>query len=347
MLKIGILNVTGYGGSELVRILHQHPEIQIKSITGRSNAGKKIGEVFPYLYDYPLTIEPELSKEVDLVFSALPHKASAEILGPLVKSGIKCIDFSADFRLPIDLYESVYKVKHPYPELLEKFTYGLPELFKEEIINADNIANPGCFPTGALIPLSQFYKQNNTHENSTIIIDSKTGISGAGRSTNINFNFSEISDNFSAYSLGGHRHQPEISYHLSRYLKNNEKESHIPQNIIFTPHLSPMIRGIFTTCYILSSKIKNIEIDKENTTFTKWVKNSPNVKSVRGSNNCLIYSDQPISKKIKTKDDDNIYRMISVIDNLVKGAAGQAVHNMNLMYGFPEKMGLDNIAIYP
>ena len=122
MLKIGILNVTGYGGSELVRILHEHPEVQIKSITGRSNAGKKIGEVFPYLDDYPLTIESEVSKKVDLVFSALPHKASAEILGPLVKSGIKCIDLSADFRLPIHLYESVYKVKHPYPELLEKFT---------------------------------------------------------------------------------------------------------------------------------------------------------------------------------------------------------------------------------
>ena len=346
MLKIGILNVTGYGGSELVRILHEHPEVQIKSITGRSNAGKKIGEVFPYLDDYPLTIESEVSKKVDLVFSALPHIASAEILGPLVKSGIKCIDLSADFRLPIHLYESVYKVKHPYPELLEKFTYGLPELFKEEIKNADNIANPGCFPTGALIPLSQFYKQNN-NENSTVIIDSKTGISGAGRSKNIDFNFSEISDNFSAYSLDGHRHQPEINYHLSRYLKNNEKESYVPQNIIFTPHLSPMIRGIFTTCYIISSKIKNIEIDKKNTTFTKWVKTSPNVKNVRGSNNCLIYSDQPISEKNKTKDDAKAYRMISVIDNLVKGAAGQAVHNMNLMYGFPEKMGLDNLAIYP
>ena len=194
--------------------------------------------------------------------------------------------------------------------------------------------------------MSQFYKQNN-NENSTVIIDSKTGISGAGRSKNIDFNFSEISDNFSAYSLDGHRHQPEINYHLSRYLKNNEKESYVPQNIIFTPHLSPMIRGIFTTCYIISSKIKNIEIDKKNTTFTKWVKTSPNVKNVRGSNNCLIYSDQPISEKNKTKDDAKAYRMISVIDNLVKGAAGQAVHNMNLMYGFPEKMGLDNLAIYP
>ena len=350
MLKIGILNVTGYGGSELVRILHNHPEVQLKSITGRSSAGKKIGEVFPHLNDYQLTIKTEISEEVDLVFSALPHKASAEVLGPLIKSGIRCIDFSADFRLPIDLYESIYQVKHPYPELLKNFTYGLPELFKEEIKQADNIANPGCFPTGALIPLSQFFKEANAKGKYSVIIDSKTGISGAGRSTKIDFNFSEINDNFSAYGLEGHRHQPEINYHLSRYLKNNrkdEEESNAPQNIIFTPHLSPMVRGIFTTCYVVYSDNQNVKINKKNTIFTKWLNNSPNVKDVRGTNNCLMYFDEPNSTKMRSKENDNVYRMISVIDNLVKGAAGQAVHNMNLMYGFPEKMGLDNIAIYP
>ena len=170
MINTGIINVTGYAGAELVRILHNHPQVTLKSITGRSSSGKRIGEVFPHLNDCYLTIEPEISDEVDLVFSALPHQASAEVIGPLIKSGIKCIDLSADFRLPLELYESVYKVKHPYPELLEHFTYGLPELFKNEIENAENIANPGCFPTGALLPLAKFFNQNNLDENCFIII---------------------------------------------------------------------------------------------------------------------------------------------------------------------------------
>ena len=357
MINIGIINVTGYAGAELVRILHNHPEITIKSITGRSSAGKKIGEVFPYLNDSPLTIEPEISDGVDLVFSALPHKASAEAIGPLVKSGIKCIDLSADFRLPLDLFESVYKIKHPYPELLKHFTYGLPELFKDEITNAENIANPGCYPTGALIPLAEFFKQNNFNEDCFIIIDSKTGISGAGRSSNVGLSFSEINDNFSAYGLEGHRHQPEINYHLSRFLALNHstydtKTDH-SKNIIFTPHLVPMVRGIFTTCYIVSLnkpywfKLDN-DKEKKISPFTSLVGNSPSVKDVRGTNNCLIYSDNPNSDKIGYDNKSNrVFRIISVIDNLVKGAAGQAVHNMNLMYGFPETMGLDNLGLYP
>ena len=234
MKKIGIINVTSYSGLELLRILRAHPEVEITQVTGRSMAGKKLSNVFSF-YNGNLVIQDELKDSVDLIFSCLPHKASAEVIGKFVNNGINTIDLSADFRLPVELYESTYESKHPYPSLINKFIYGLPELNRNKISSNKFISNPGCFPTCGTIPLIPLIGKDIVN----VIIDAKTGISGAGRSKNVDHNFSEISDNFSAYSLNGHRHEPEI-------------ENNLKLNLHLTTHLAPMVRGIFSTIYFQS-----------------------------------------------------------------------------------------------
>jgi N-acetyl-gamma-glutamyl-phosphate reductase len=327
MLKIGILNITSYSGMELMRILTNHPEVEVMQVTGRSQAGKTLGEVFPF-YNGKLKITESLQEDVDLIFSALPHKASAEIIGQYVNNDIPVIDFSADFRLPIDIYENIYDVKHPYPSLINKFIYGLPEKNKEEIKSSKFIANPGCFPTCATIPLLPLENINI----SNIIVDAKTGISGAGRSQNINHSFSEISDNISAYSIKGHRHEPEI-------------ENNINKNVYLTTQLSSITRGIFSTIYFQSEDkidIENYKHHFDGMPFANVYSEPPRVKEVRGTNNCNIFI-----QELPKKSNINNYRIISVIDNLVKGAAGQAVQNMNIMFSFDETLGLNNMALYP
>ena len=327
MKKIGIINVTSYSGLELLRILGAHPEVEITQVTGRSMAGEKLSDVFSF-YNGNLVVQDELKDSVDLIFSCLPHKASAEIIGKFVNNGINTIDLSADFRLPVKLYESTYESKHPYPSLINKFVYGLPELNRDKISSSNFISNPGCFPTCGTIPLIPFIGKNIVN----VIIDAKTGISGAGRSKKIDHNFSEISDNFSAYSLNGHRHEPEI-------------ENNLKLNLHLTTHLAPMVRGIFSTIYLQSNEkidLKEYVNYFSEHPFVSVHNEPPKVKDVRGTNNCNLFI-----QELKKNNDLNSYRIISVIDNLTKGASGQAVQNMNLMFDFEETLGLNNMPLYP
>ncbi|MEE2620442.1 MAG: N-acetyl-gamma-glutamyl-phosphate reductase [Chloroflexota bacterium] len=327
MKKIGIINITSYSGLELLRILKMHPEVEITQVTGRSMAGQKLSNVFNF-YNGDLVIQDELKDSVDLIFSCLPHKASAEVIGKFVNNEVNTVDLSADFRLPVEIYESTYESKHPYPSLINKFVYGLPELNKKKISSSKFISNPGCFPTCGTIPLIPLIGKDIVN----IIIDAKTGISGAGRSKKIEHNFSEISDNFSAYSLNGHRHEPEIENNLNFKLH-------------LTTHLAPMVRGIFSTIYFQSKE--KINIDEyinyfSEHPFVNVLSESPKVKDVRGTNNCNLYF-----QELKKNNDLNSYRIISVIDNLTKGASGQAVQNMNLLFDFEETLGLNNMSLYP
>ncbi len=327
MKKIGIINITSYSGLELLRILKMHPEVEITQVTGRSMAGEKLSNVFNF-YNGDLVIQDELKDNVDLIFSCLPHKASAEVIGKFVNNEVNTVDLSADFRLPVEIYESTYESKHPYPSLINKFVYGLPELNKKKISSSKFISNPGCFPTCGTIPLIPLIGKNIVN----IIIDAKTGISGAGRSKKIEHNFSEISDNFSAYSLNGHRHEPEIENNLNFKLH-------------LTTHLAPMVRGIFSTIYFQSNE--KIDIEEyinyfSEHPFVNVLSESPKVKDVRGTNNCNLYF-----QELKKNNDLNSYRIISVIDNLTKGASGQAVQNMNLLFDFEETLGLNNMPLYP
>lgn len=327
MKKIGIINITSYSGLELLRILKMHPEVEITQVTGRSMAGEKLSNVFNF-YNGDLVIQDELKDSVDLIFSCLPHKASAEVIGKFVNNEVNTVDLSADFRLPVEIYESTYESKHPYPSLINKFVYGLPELNKKKISSSKFISNPGCFPTCGTIPLIPLIGKDIVN----IIIDAKTGISGAGRSKKIEHNFSEISDNFSAYSLNGHRHEPEIENNLNFKLH-------------LTTHLAPMVRGIFSTIYFQSKE--KINIDEyinyfSEHPFVNVLSESPKVKDVRGTNNCNLYF-----QELKKNNDLNSYRIISVIDNLTKGASGQAVQNMNLLFDFEETLGLNNMSLYP
>lgn len=343
-MKAGIINVTGYAGIELARILSDHPDVELAVVTGRSDSGKHLQEIFPHLQGIDLMIKPEIDESVDLVYSALPHKASAEACVPLIQKGSKIIDISADFRLgdPL-LYDIWYGNPHPNPEYLTSAIYGLPELHKDQISNSSLVANPGCYPTGAILALAPALDHQIVTPD--IVIDSKSGVSGAGRGLSLTTHFSEVNENVSAYALGGHRHLPEIQQELSKI--SNETVS-----IIFVPHLIPMTRGILSTCYAplnLSNLPEQNEIQDylfhiyskfyEQDPFVQIVRTPPQTKHTLGTNNCVIYPtfDSRTNKMI----------VISCLDNLVKGAAGQAVQNMNIMYGLPETTGLTPLALYP
>ena len=242
MKKAAIINVTGYSGIELARILHRHPDVELTQVTGRSAVGQKLGEAFPHLSDIDMEIEPEVTESVDVVFSALPQTASAEALIPLVEQGVKSIDISADFRLKdASEYEEWYGVAHPRAQLLEESVYGLTELNRSDVTSATLVANPGCYPTGAILALAPAVREGLIHED--IIIDAKSGVSGAGRGLSLNTHFSEVNENVSAYAVSGHRHLPEITQELRRYGGGFEPR------ITFLPHLIPMTRGILDSCY--------------------------------------------------------------------------------------------------
>jgi N-acetyl-gamma-glutamyl-phosphate reductase len=336
-MKVGIINVTGYTGVELARLLHQHPEVELSSVTGRSTAGQKLGDVFPHLADIHLTIEAELGK-VELAFSAMPHKDSAKEVIPLLKKGVRVVDISADFRLKDpSLYQSWYGFSHPSPQLLAEAVYGLPELHRAQLASARLVANPGCYPTSAILALVPAVKAKLI--GADIIIDSKSGISGSGRSLNLASLYAEANEDTSAYALEGHRHLPEIAQEL---MGLNPQ----PPSITFVPHLVPMTRGILSTCYApLAKKIGEKELKKlykdfyKDEPFVRVTDAPPHTKHTWGSNLCLVY---PVI-------DPRANRLIvvSVIDNLMKGAAGAAIQNMNIMLGLPEKTGLEALAIYP
>jgi N-acetyl-gamma-glutamyl-phosphate reductase len=340
-MKVGIINVTGYAGSELARILHLHPEARLTSVTGRSAAGQELAEVFPHLSALNLTITPELEGSLDLVFSALPHKASAEAVIPVLKQGVKVVDISADFRLKqANEYTEWYGVSHPDPSYLEEAVFGLPELHRDEMGEARLVANPGCYPTSAILGLAPAIKLNLIDND--IVIDSKSGISGAGRSLGLTTHFSEVNENVMAYSLEGHRHLPEITQELGAL-------SGDPLSITFLTHLIPMTRGILSSCYAkLRPEHRDKTVEQVRAVYREFYAGHPFVtvtaqppqtKQTLGNNQCLVYPtvDRRTGRLI----------VISCIDNLVKGAAGQAVQNMNLMCGWPESMALEGLAVYP
>ena len=337
--KVGIINVTGYAGVELARLLYQHPEVELVSVTGRSAAGQRLGEVFPHLAGIDLDIKAELGK-VDLAFSAMPHQASAAEVIPLLKQGTKVVDISADFRLKdAAQYGQWYGSAHPAPELLKQAVYGLPELHRSQVASAQLVANPGCYPTGAILALAPAIRAGLIEPD--IIIDSTSGLSGAGRSLSRQAHFSEADEDVAAYALEGHRHLPEIVQELN--LLSAQK----PLSITFVPHLIPMTRGILTTCYatLKSGKKEGKELSQlylgfyKDEPFVRVVGSPPHTKHTWGNNLCLIHP------TIDTRTGRLV--VISAIDNLVKGAAGQAVQNMNLMLGLPETTGLEALAIYP
>jgi len=348
-MKIGILNITGYGGVELARLLANHPEAEIVSVTGRSLAGEHISDVFPQLDYMDITLEDELSGTVDVVFSALPQVASAEACMPLINQGVKVTDFSADFRLKdSQVYKQWYGENHPSPESLNNSVYGLSEINNIEIKNANLIANPGCYPTSALLGLAPLVFGDLV--DTDIIIDSKSGVSGAGRTLSLGTHFSEVNESVNAYGLDGHRHLPEIVQEVNGfYQKNNLNQS---SRITFVPHLIPMTRGILSTAYLnpKSGLLNSLEKDPDliseiykefytNSKFVKVAKRSPQTKQTLGNNDCIIY---PTFDKYTGR-----VVVVSVIDNLVKGAAGQAIQNMNIMFDLPEDTGLQNIAMFP
>jgi N-acetyl-gamma-glutamyl-phosphate reductase len=337
-MKIGIINVTGYAGVELARLLYQHPQVELTSVTGRSAAGQRLGKVFSHLAGIDLTIKAELG-DVDLVFSAMPHKESVKEVMPLLERGIKVVDISADFRLKeASEYERWYGFSHPAPQLLAQAAYGLPELHRSQIGTAQLVANPGCYPTAAILALAPAVKAELIEPD--IIIDSKSGVSGAGRTLSLSTHFSEANEDVAAYALAGHRHLPEITQELS-LLKPGQ-----PLSVTFVPHLIPMTRGILTTAYAKLAGKKGIEEIRKLYTdfyqdepFVRVADSQPHTKYTSGTNLCLVHPtiDQRTGRLI----------IISAIDNLIKGAAGQAIQNMNIMLGLPETTGLEALSIYP
>lgn len=338
-VRVGIINVTGYAGMELARLLYRHPAVELTCVTGRSASGQALGDVLPHLADIGLTITDDLTEAVDFVFSALPQVASAEALAPLVRGGLKAVDISADFRLkdPGE-YREWYGVDHPAPELLPEAVYGLTEWYRNDVAGCRLVANPGCYPTSALLALGPALREGLI--TGDIIIDSKSGVSGAGRGLDLMYHYGEANENLAAYGLGGHRHLPEMTQELKAHAPGSDPR------ITFVPHLVPMTRGILSTCYAsLSRDVSDHELDelyresycKE--PFVRVSSKPPQTKHTLGNNYCIVH---PVIDRRA-----NRLVVVSVLDNLVKGAAGQAIQNMNLMAGFPETMGIDALAVYP
>jgi N-acetyl-gamma-glutamyl-phosphate reductase len=342
MLNVSIIGGSGYTGLELLRILLNHPFVTIKSVTSRQCAGKQLNEVFPSLPPLNLSfVDPsvdDISKDSELVFTCVPHKTAMDIVPKFLEKGIKVIDLSADFRLrDKNIYETWYG-PHTAPYVLKDVVYGLTEIYRDSIKNASVIANPGCYPTSVLLPLIPLL-QNNIISHENIIVDSKSGVSGAGRGLSLTSLYCEANESFMAYKVGEHRHTPEIEQELSVASKKDVI-------INFTPHLTPLNRGIFSTiyCNILQKDFdvaSFVALYYKDSPFVRIRKGNilPNVSHVRGSNYC------DIAFKIDKRNGKLI--IMSCIDNLVKGASGQAVQNMNVMSGFDEATALNIIPQYP
>jgi len=340
-IKAGIINVTGYVGAELARLLYQHPQVELVTVTGRSAAGQKLGDVFPNFAGTNYIIKAELDSKIDVAFSAMPHKSSVDVVPSLLKQGIRVVDASADFRLKnAGEYPKWYGFTHPSPELLTEAVFGLPELHRGEFASASLVANPGCYSTSAILALAPIVKEGLIYPD--IVVDSKSGISGAGRTLSLTTHYSEADENVLAYSLEGHRHLPEIEQELKTLNPS------FSLSITFVPHLVPMTRGILSTCYaklIDSGKMSDVSLKQlyrefyKHAPFVQITTKPPHTKHVWGTNLCLIYPtvDSKTARLI----------VISCLDNLVKGGAGQAVQNMNLMFDLPETTGLEALAIYP
>lgn len=342
MIKVGIVGGTGYTGVELLRILVQHPQVRLEVITSRKEAGTAVTEVFPSLRGrialrFSDAAESRL-QECDAVFFATPHGVAMEQAPALVRAGVRVIDLAADFRLKdAAVFERWYKMKHTCTDLLAEAVYGLPEVNRDAIRKARIVASPGCYPTSVqlgFLPLLEEGAVDVDH----LIADAKSGVSGAGRKAEMHILFSEASDNFKAYGLTGHRHHPEIEQGLAQFAGRNI-------GLTFVPHLTPAVRGIHATLYARLTK----ELDVQKLFERRYAAepfvdvmppaSHPDTRSVRGANTCRLAIHRP-------GGGDTVV-VLSVIDNLVKGASGQAVQNMNLMFGLSETMGLEQIALLP
>ncbi len=362
MISVSIVNVTSYTGLELLRLLMQHSHFTVQSVTARSAVGKRLDEVFPQLYlqpnrrETPLAgVNPELvitqePAQTDLAFVCLPHAAAAESVVTLLERGTKVVDLSADFRLrDVDQYEEWYKHKHPAPALLETAVYGLCERYRERITGAELVANPGCHATTAILGLIPAVAEGIISP--SVIVDSKSGISGAGRSLTLGTHYAEANEDVSAYSLNGHRHLPEITQELESAAVASGHPLAQPLRLTFIPHLIPMTRGILATCYADLSPEAQERISTPadvqalyqdyyaDEPFVYVVDQPPHTKWTYGSNTCCIYP------TLDTRTGRLL--VISCLDNLVKGAAGQAIQNANLLYGLAETEGLSAASLYP
>lgn len=342
MIKVGIVGGTGYTGVELLRLLAAHPLVSLQVITSRADAGTQVSQMFPSLrgvVDLPFTHPDQANLQAcDLVFFATPNGIAMQQTRALLDAGVKVIDLAADFRLQdVASWEKWYGMTHACPDLIAEAVYGLPEVNRAQIKSARLVANPGCYPTAVqlgFIPLLEA----GVIAPERLIADAKSGVSGAGRKAEIGALFAEAADSFKAYGVAGHRHLPEISQGLAR-VKNS------PVGLTFVPHLTPMIRGIHATLYATLTQSVDLQALFEQRYATEHfvdvmpAGSHPETRSVRGSNRCRIAVHRP-------QGGDTVV-VLSVIDNLVKGAAGQAVQNMNIMCDFPEAMALDNVPLLP
>ncbi len=343
MVKVGVVGGTGYTGVELLRLLAQHPEVQLQCITSRKEAGMPVAEMFPSLrgavdlaFCAPETGQLE---SCDLVFFATPNGVAMEQAPALLEAGARVIDLAADYRLAdLGVWEKWYGMKHASPGLVPRAVYGLPEVNREQIRSARLIANPGCYPTAVqlgFLPLVECGVVDLQH----LIADAKSGVSGAGRKAEVHTLFSEAADNFKAYGVAGHRHLPEITQGLARAAGR-------AVGLTFVPHLTPLIRGIHATLY---ARLTDPGIDVQALYESRYADepfvdvmpagSHPETRSVRAANLCRIAVHRPLGG-------DTVV-VLAVEDNLVKGAAGQAVQNMNLMFGFPETLGLAQLPVLP
>ena len=338
--RIGIINVTGYAGMEAARLLWTHPSAKLSAATGRSLAGQRLGEAFPHLAlyrDFPIT--EEIESDVDLVMSAMPTAASAEACEPFVRRGIPVIDIAADFRLKdASAFQQWFGQPHPAPDLLSQAVYGLPELNAPRLREAKLVANPGCYPAAAILALAPAVAAGIVGEQ--VVVDAKSGISGAGRGTGGGFGYSEVNEDVSAYKIANHNHQPEIAQELGALREG------VAPRVTFVPHLVPMTRGIHATCYaplardVSQEDVAGIYRDfYEHAPFTRVTEQPPHTKHTLGTNVCLVHP------SIDTRN--GMFVAVGVLDNLGKGAAGQAIENMNLMLGLPQTAGLEFPAVYP
>lgn len=342
MIKVGIVGGTGYTGVELLRLLAQHPEVKIEVITSRKEAGMAVCDMFPNLrgrLDLAFSDPAEAPLAgCDVAFFATPNGVAMQQVKELLDAGVRVIDLAADFRIKdVAEWEKWYGMKHACPELIAEAVYGLPEINRAQIKGARLIANPGCYPTAVqlgFLPLVEAGAVDLGH----LVADAKSGVSGAGRKAEVHTLFSEAADNFKAYGVPGHRHLPEISQGLSRVAGRGI-------GLTFVPHLTPLIRGIHATLYARLTK----EVDLQALFETRYADeyfvdilppgSHPETRSVRAGNFCRI--------AVHCPQGGDMVVVLSVIDNLVKGAAGQAVQNMNILFDFPETTGLQQISLLP
>ena len=349
MISVGIVGGTGYTGVELLRLLLRHPNVQVNVLTSRTEDGRRVDDMFPSLRGHTELKYSDLNieelKKCDVVFFATPHGVAMKHAAELLSANTKIVDLAADFRLQdLEQLEKWYGMQHTCPDILKDSAYGLSELNRDKIKNAKVIGNPGCYPTTVQLGLKKIYKNAaNLVKPESIIIDAKSGVSGAGRKASLGMIYSENADNFKAYGVAGHRHHPEIV----EALENISGQKGVFNHILFVPHLVLMIRVMLSTIYIeLTDEGEATDLQSlyeqfyANETFVDVMpaNSSPETRSVRGANQLRIALYKPQPKRLV---------VLSVQDNLVKGAAGQAVQNMNLMFGFAEDAGLQGIGLLP